>query len=145
MRKLLFAFCALMFSAAASAQIETKIVGVWSVDSVTENKDLKLNNKETKDYSKLKKSEIIFTADHHAKFKLLFSVFNIADGFNLSYIIPETFVVIISFAVVSTVIVSGGGNKSKPYFGLGLLTTTSPEGKKGSDLPMSSTVIETML
>ncbi|MBE6322350.1 MAG: hypothetical protein E7073_04965 [Bacteroidales bacterium] len=81
MRKLLFAFCALMFSAAASAQIETKIVGVWSVDSVTENKDLKLNNKETKDYSKLKKSEIIFTADHHAKFKLLFSGFNIADGY----------------------------------------------------------------
>ena len=81
MRKLLFAFIALMFSAAASAQIETKIVGVWSVDSVTENKDLKLNNKETKDYSKLKKSEIIFTADHHAKFKLLFSGFNIADGY----------------------------------------------------------------
>ncbi|MBQ2591218.1 MAG: hypothetical protein II569_05720 [Paludibacteraceae bacterium] len=81
MRKLLFAFFALMFSAAASAQIETKIVGVWSVDSVTENKDLKLNNKETKDYSKLKKSEIIFTADHHAKFKLLFSGFNIADGY----------------------------------------------------------------
>lgn len=81
MRKLLFAFCALMFSAAASAQIEAKIVGVWSVDSVTENKDLKLNNKETKDYSKLKKSEIIFTADHHAKFKLLFSGFNIADGY----------------------------------------------------------------
>ena len=81
MRKLLFAFCALMFSAAASAQIETKIVGVWSVDSVTENKDLKLNNKETKDYSKLKKSEIIFTADHHAKFKLLFSGFNIAAGY----------------------------------------------------------------
>ena len=81
MRKLLFAFCALMFSAAASAQIETKIVGVWSVDSVTENKDLKLNNKETKDYSKLKKSEIIFTAVHHAKFKLLFSGFNIADGY----------------------------------------------------------------
>ena len=81
MRKLLFAFCALMFSAAASAQIETKIVGVWSVDSVTENKDLKLNNKETKDYSKLKKSEIMFTADHHAKFKLLFSGFNIADGY----------------------------------------------------------------
>ncbi|MBR2624612.1 MAG: hypothetical protein IKC96_05730 [Paludibacteraceae bacterium] len=81
MKKLLFAFCALMFSAAASAQIETKIVGVWSVDSVTENKDLKLNNKETKDYSKLKKSEIIFTADHHAKFKLLFSGFNIADGY----------------------------------------------------------------
>ena len=78
---MLFAFCALMFSAAASAQIETKIVGVWSVDSVTENKDLKLNNKETKDYSKLKKSEIIFTADHHAKFKLLFSGFNIADGY----------------------------------------------------------------
>ena len=76
-----FAFCALMFSAAASAQIEAKIVGVWSVDSVTENKDLKLNNKETKDYSKLKKSEIIFTADHHAKFKLLFSGFNIADGY----------------------------------------------------------------
>ena len=74
MRKLLFAFFALMFSAAASAQIETKIVGVWSVDSVTENK-------ETKDYSKLKKSEIIFTADHHAKFKLLFSGFNIADGY----------------------------------------------------------------
>jgi hypothetical protein len=70
-----------MFSAVASAQIETKIVGVWSVDSVTENKDLKLNNKETKDYSKLKKSEIIFTADHHAKFKLLFSGFNIADGY----------------------------------------------------------------
>ncbi|MBQ3680900.1 MAG: hypothetical protein II927_06140, partial [Paludibacteraceae bacterium] len=62
MKKMLFAFIALMFSAAASAQIETKIVGVWSVDSVTENKDLKLNNKETKDYSKLKKSEIIFTA-----------------------------------------------------------------------------------
>ncbi|MBP3466160.1 MAG: hypothetical protein J6K01_00920 [Paludibacteraceae bacterium] len=81
MKKMLFAFCALMFSAAASAQIETKIVGVWSVDSVTENKDLKLNNKETKDYSKLKKSEIIFTADHHAKFKLLFSGFNIADGY----------------------------------------------------------------
>ena len=81
MRKMLFAFIALMFSAAASAQIETKIVGVWSVDSVTENKDLKLNNKETKDYSKLKKSEIIFTADHHAKFKLLFSGFNIADGY----------------------------------------------------------------
>ncbi len=81
MRKLLFAFFALMFSAVASAQIETKIVGVWSVDSVTENKDLKLNNKETKDYSKLKKSEIIFTADHHAKFKLLFSGFNIADGY----------------------------------------------------------------
>ena len=81
MRKLLFAFFALMFSAAASAQIETKIVGVWSVDSVRENKDLKLNNKETKDYSKLKKSEIIFTADHHAKFKLLFSGFNIADGY----------------------------------------------------------------
>ena len=81
MRKLLFAFFALMFSAAASAQIETKIIGVWSVDSVTENKDLKLNNKETKDYSKLKKSEIIFTADHHAKFKLLFSGFNIADGY----------------------------------------------------------------
>jgi len=81
MKKLLFAFIALMFSAAASAQIETKIVGVWSVDSVTENKDLKLNNKETKDYSKLKKSEIIFTADHHAKFKLLFSGFNIADGY----------------------------------------------------------------
>ena len=81
MRKLLFAFFALMFSAAASAQIEAKIVGVWSVDSVTENKDLKLNNKETKDYSKLKKSEIIFTADHHAKFKLLFSGFNIADGY----------------------------------------------------------------
>ena len=81
MKKLLFAFCALMFSAAASAQIETKIVGVWSVDSVTENKDLRLNNKETKDYSKLKKSEIIFTADHHAKFKLLFSGFNIADGY----------------------------------------------------------------
>lgn len=81
MRKLLFAFIALMFSAAASAQIEAKIVGVWSVDSVTENKDLKLNNKETKDYSKLKKSEIIFTADHHAKFKLLFSGFNIADGY----------------------------------------------------------------
>ena len=81
MRKLLFAFFALMFSAAASAQIETKIVGVWSVDSVTENKDLKLNNTETKDYSKLKKSEIIFTADHHAKFKLLFSGFNIADGY----------------------------------------------------------------
>ena len=81
MRKLLFAFFALMFSAAASAQIETKIVGVWSVDSVTENKDLKLNNKETKDYSKLKKSEIIFTAVHHAKFKLLFSGFNIADGY----------------------------------------------------------------
>ena len=81
MRKLLFALIALMFSAAASAQIETKIVGVWSVDSVTENKDLKLNNKETKDYSKLKKSEIIFTADHHAKFKLLFSGFNIADGY----------------------------------------------------------------
>ena len=78
---MLFAFCALMFSAAASAQIETKIVGVWSVDSVTENKDLKLNNKETKDYSKLKKSEIIFTADHHAKFRLLFSGFNIADGY----------------------------------------------------------------
>lgn len=78
---MLFAFCALMFSAAASAQIEAKIVGVWSVDSVTENKDLKLNNKETKDYSKLKKSEIIFTADHHAKFKLLFSGFNIADGY----------------------------------------------------------------
>lgn len=78
---MLFAFIALMFSAAASAQIETKIVGVWSVDSVTENKDLKLNNKETKDYSKLKKSEIIFTADHHAKFKLLFSGFNIADGY----------------------------------------------------------------
>ena len=51
MRKLLFAFCALMFSAAASAQIETKIVGVWSVDSVTENKDLKLNNKETNSFS----------------------------------------------------------------------------------------------
>ena len=81
MKKMLFAFCALMFSAAASAQIEAKIVGVWSVDSVTENKDLKLNNKETKDYSKLKKSEIIFTADHHAKFKLLFSGFNIADGY----------------------------------------------------------------
>lgn len=81
MKKMLFAFFALMFSAAASAQIETKIVGVWSVDSVTENKDLKLNNKETKDYSKLKKSEIIFTADHHAKFKLLFSGFNIADGY----------------------------------------------------------------
>lgn len=81
MRKLLFAFFALMFSAAASAQIEAKIVGVWSVDSVTENKDLRLNNKETKDYSKLKKSEIIFTADHHAKFKLLFSGFNIADGY----------------------------------------------------------------
>ncbi|MBQ6962831.1 MAG: hypothetical protein IJP79_03860 [Paludibacteraceae bacterium] len=81
MKKMLFAFIALMFSAAASAQIETKIVGVWSVDSVTENKDLKLNNKETKDYSKLKKSEIIFTADHHAKFKLLFSGFNIADGY----------------------------------------------------------------
>ena len=81
MRKVFFAFFALMFSAAASAQIETKIVGVWSVDSVTENKDLKLNNKETKDYSKLKKSEIIFTADHHAKFKLLFSGFNIADGY----------------------------------------------------------------
>ena len=81
MKKMLFAFIALMFSAAASAQIEAKIVGVWSVDSVTENKDLKLNNKETKDYSKLKKSEIIFTADHHAKFKLLFSGFNIADGY----------------------------------------------------------------
>ena len=81
MRKVFFAFFALMFSAAASAQIETKIVGVWSGDSVTENKDLKLNNKETKDYSKLKKSEIIFTADHHAKFKLLFSGFNIADGY----------------------------------------------------------------
>ena len=81
MKKKLFAFIALMFSAAASAQIEAKIVGVWSVDSVTENKDLKLNNKETKDYSKLKKSEIIFTADHHAKFKLLFSGFNIADGY----------------------------------------------------------------
>lgn len=81
MKKMLFAFFALMFSAAASAQIEAKIVGVWSVDSVTENKDLKLNNKETKDYSKLKKSEIIFTADHHAKFKLLFSGFNIADGY----------------------------------------------------------------
>ena len=50
MKKMLFAFFALMFSAAASAQIEAKIVGVWSVDSVTENKDLKLNNKETKDY-----------------------------------------------------------------------------------------------
>ena len=81
MRKVFFAFFALMFSAAASAQIETKIVGVWSVDSVTENKDLKLNNKETKDYSKLKKSEIIFTADHHAKFKLLCSGFNIAGGY----------------------------------------------------------------
>ena len=81
MKKMLFAYIALMLSAAASAQIETKIVGVWSVDSVTENKDLKLNNKETKDYSKLKKSEIIFTADHHAKFKLLFSGFNIADGY----------------------------------------------------------------
>ena len=81
MKKMFFAFCALMSSAAASAQTEAPIVGVLSVDSVTENKDLKLNNKETKDYSKLKKSEIIFTADHHAKFKLLFSGFNIADGY----------------------------------------------------------------
>ncbi|MBP5136850.1 MAG: hypothetical protein ILP23_05980, partial [Paludibacteraceae bacterium] len=64
MKKIFFALVAVMLSSVASAQIETKIVGVWSVDSVTENKDLKLNNKETKDYSKLKKSEIIFTADH---------------------------------------------------------------------------------
>ena len=81
MKKIFFALVAVMLSSVASAQIESQIVGVWSVDSVTENKDLKLNNKETKDYSKLKKSEIIFTADHHAKFKLLFSGFNIADGY----------------------------------------------------------------
>lgn len=65
----------------ASSQIDSEIVGTWEVDSVGENKEYKLNYDEQKEFKKLKKAEITFTADHHAKFKLFFTGFNIGDGY----------------------------------------------------------------
>lgn len=72
-------FLSLSFS--LSAQIETKIIGTWVVDSVSENKNTRLNNYEGKQIDKLKKSTVVFSADHHAHFKLFLSRFNIGDGY----------------------------------------------------------------
>ena len=81
MKKIFLFILAATLSSIVSAQIDTQIIGTWKVDSVTENKEYKLNNKENKNLAKLKKSEIVFTADHHAKFRLLLSGFNISDGY----------------------------------------------------------------
>jgi hypothetical protein len=48
---------------------------------VESTKELKLNNDEQKQAEKLKKADIIFTSDHHAKIKLLFTGFNVSDGY----------------------------------------------------------------
>ena len=81
MKKIFLFILAATLSSIVSAQIDTQIIGTWKVDSVTENKEYKLNNKENKNLAKLKKSEIVFTADHHAKFRLLLSGVNISDGY----------------------------------------------------------------
>ncbi|MBO7229505.1 MAG: hypothetical protein J6V18_07490 [Bacteroidales bacterium] len=72
-------FCC--FAIIMQAQIENQIIGTWNVDSVWSTKPIKLNNKEKKQLKQLSKSEVIFMADNHAKFRLYFTGFNITDGY----------------------------------------------------------------
>lgn len=65
----------------AAQDIETIIVGEWKIDSVSDNKDLKLNNEERNDLQRMMKATLEFTADHHAKFHLPFSKYNVGNGY----------------------------------------------------------------
>lgn len=73
-----FAFVAI---ATAQAQIQTKIIGKWKVVGTESNKDGKLNKDEEKELKTLSKAGLEFKSDGHAKFKQIFSSFNIPDGF----------------------------------------------------------------
>lgn len=81
MKNILFTFLALFLINTTQAQIQTKIIGKWKVVSIETNKDTKLNNEEAQSLEKLKKAKIEFEADGHAKFKQIFSNFNIPDGY----------------------------------------------------------------
>jgi hypothetical protein len=81
MKKILITALVLISVQALQAQIETKIIGKWKVDSVQSNKDTRLNKDEQKQINQLRKATVEFKADGHAKFKLLLSSFNIADGY----------------------------------------------------------------
>jgi hypothetical protein len=77
---LLILFAALSFTV-ANAQIESKLIGKWKVIGTESNKDTKLNKDEEKQLKTLGKAALEFKADGHAKFKQIFSSYNIPDGY----------------------------------------------------------------
>ncbi len=81
MKNILLSLLGLFLFNSLSAQIETKIIGEWSVVSIESNKDSRLNTEEERQMKRLKKAKLEFTADGHAKFKQIFSSFNIPDGY----------------------------------------------------------------
>ncbi len=82
MRKIFFLFLLTIIPLFVSAQdIETLIIGEWRIDSVSDNKSLQLNYEEQDDLQKLTKATLVFTADHHARFRLPFSKFNVTNGY----------------------------------------------------------------
>jgi hypothetical protein len=81
MKNILLTLMALFVFTASQAQIETKIIGKWKVVGAESNKSSKLNKDEEKQLKALSKASMEFKADGHAKFKLLFSSYNIPDGY----------------------------------------------------------------
>ena len=81
MKNIILSLVAFFILSTAQAQIETKIIGKWKVVSVESNKDSKLNKDEARTLEQLKKAALEFKADGHAKFKQIFTSFNIPDGY----------------------------------------------------------------
>lgn len=81
MKNIILTLLALFLVTTIQAQIETKIIGEWEVVSIESNKDSRLNKEEERQLKRLKKAKMEFTADGHAKFKQVFSSFNIPDGY----------------------------------------------------------------
>ncbi len=82
MKKLLMIACvSILFIAAQAQTIDEIIVGEWKITETDDNKSSKLNKKEQKQLKLLSKASLEFESDGHAKFKQIFSAFNIPDGF----------------------------------------------------------------
>lgn len=81
MKKIVLTLLTLLLVNFLQAQIETKIIGKWKVLSIESNKDSRLNDEEERQFELLKKAKVEFEADGHAKFKQIFSSFNIPDGY----------------------------------------------------------------
>ena len=65
----------------AQQSIESVIVGEWTIDSVSDNKDQQLNFEENDDLKRIQKATLVFSADHHAKFHLPLSKYNVGNGY----------------------------------------------------------------
>ncbi len=81
MKRVLFSLFSIFLFIGIQAQIETKIIGTWSVVDIVSNKGSKLTEKEQKAMKTLKKAVFQFTEDHHAKVKLFLSSRNVSDGY----------------------------------------------------------------